>query len=113
MNALGPTVSRKRRPSFKPRRHLANARDASWKWLDRAACGHLDVDEFFTTPGTVLPFFIAEMCRGCPVRLECVTHAYDRELGSGYFGGLSPQQRQRMTLDQAAALIANDPLRSL
>ena len=113
MSAPGPAVSRKRRPSFKPRRHLASAGDASWKWLDRAACGHLDVNEFFTTTGRALPFFITEICRTCPVRLECVTHAYDRELECGYFGGLSPRQRQRMTLEEAASLIAKDPPRYL
>jgi WhiB family transcriptional regulator, redox-sensing transcriptional regulator len=83
---------------------------ADFDWLDYAACGELDleVDDFFTGPGHPIASPVLEACRSCPVRRDCLTHAYKSGAISGYFGGVSPGQRRNMTLKQALRYIAKD-----
>ena len=45
------------------------------------------------------------LCQRCPVRRECLDHAYRHEIVSGYFGGMSPGRRRVLTHDQALAEI--------
>lgn len=81
-------------------------------WIDRAACSTLGVerlDLFFVDAGKSLSSEALEMCRGCAARRDCLEHAYDRELAGGYFGGLSPTKRRKMTKDEAVAMIESDP----
>ena len=71
------------------------------KWLDKIACADLDLDDFFVAAGHTISEVVLNVCRRCPVRAQCVEHAYRREIDAGYLGGLSPSQRRQMTLDQA------------
>lgn len=79
-------------------------------WLDDAACANLDTNLFFVQAGHVINDDILNICRGCPVRVECVKHAYDERLNitGGYFGGLSPGQRRTMSLKKALEFCASD-----
>lgn len=78
-------------------------------WLNDAACADMDPSDFFVEAGHVISERALNVCRGCPVRLDCVRHAYNHKIIGGYFGGLSPGQRRDMTLEQAERFIANDP----
>lgn len=78
-------------------------------WLDDAACVDLVHQDFFVEAGHVIDDEVLEVCRSCPVRRQCVTHAYQRKIIGGYFGGFSPGQRREMTLAEALAAIRRDP----
>ena len=95
------------------RRHAAPpARD----WRPSAACRGCDLEEFFDDrPGTQER--IQGICRGCPVRPECLTDGFSYEGDSyrwGVVGGLTTVQRRALrceallgekpNLKQAAAL---------
>jgi WhiB family redox-sensing transcriptional regulator len=74
-------------------------------WIDRAACGDLDVEQlemFFVEAGRVLSKEAAALCSRCPVRLNCVGHAIDHELAGGYFGGMSPSRRRALAAERVA-----------
>lgn len=88
-----------------------------FEWLRDAAC--VDQEEgsapFFVDAGRVIDSEVERVCRTCPVRRECVRHGYlggqgKSMIGAGYFGGFSLGQRRRMTLREALAKVAADPL---
>lgn len=79
-------------------------------WLDQSACDSMDIDDFFVEAGHTISSDTVNVCRGCPVRAACVTHAYERRISGGYFGGMSPGQRRELSLAEALRFIANDPV---
>ena len=75
-------------------------------WLDRASCGELELhqlDLFFVEAGRTIASSTVALCQKCPVRRECLDHAYRHEIVSGYFGGISPGRRRVLTHAQAIA----------
>jgi hypothetical protein len=73
-------------------------------WLEDAACGDLELEQldlFFVEAGRTLSREAAAICERCPVRLDCLEHASSRDIAGGYFGGVSPSKRRRMTLERA------------
>ena len=48
------------------------------------------------------------LCRKCPVRRACLDHAYQHEIVSGYFGGVSPGRRRVLSHAEAIAEIERD-----
>lgn len=77
-------------------------------WLSQAACRDLGVerlDLFFVDAGKSLSQEAAAVCRGCPVQVDCLTHAYVNEISAGYFGGMSSAKRRALSLDDAIAQI--------
>jgi WhiB family redox-sensing transcriptional regulator len=78
-------------------------------WLNRIACADMDIDDYFVEAGHAITSTAASICRGCPVRLECLRHAYDMQVAGGYFGGLSPGQRREYSLEQAVQFVLSDP----
>jgi hypothetical protein len=74
-------------------------------WLSQTACGDMAIDDFFVEAGHAIEETALQVCRGCPVRIECVKHAYDMQVTGGYFGGLSPGQRRERSLEEAVQLI--------
>ena len=76
-------------------------------WLKDAACRGSDLNLFFVNAGMSLSDEAAAMCASCPVRRECVTHAYSLGLSAGYFGGLSPSQRRALSLEEALDKVEN------
>jgi hypothetical protein len=87
--------------------------DWSLPWLDRAACfeAGLSVDDYFVSAGYAISDEAINVCRGCPVRLDCLEHAYSLGIFSGYSGGMSPGQRRKMTLERAREFIKKDGVR--
>ena len=82
----------------------------SMDWLDDAACQDLDVSDYFVQAGHVIDEEVINICRGCPVRIECIKHSYNNSLNitGGYFGGLSPGQRREMSLEEAIEFSKSD-----
>ena len=75
-------------------------------WLDQASCGELELhqlDLFFVEAGRTIASSTVSLCQRCPVRRECLDHAYEHEIVSGYFGGISPGRRRVLTHTQAVA----------
>jgi len=72
-------------------------------WLNRAACRLSNDPEaaFAKDPSPELEKFRTEFCRWCPVTVECLRVALDRELDlsaghrHGVWGGLTPDERAR------------------
>lgn len=58
-------------------------------WMADAACGGLDTNSFYkkTSDGK-------KLCRGCPVKPDCLDYALMTEQ-YGIWGGLSQNQRNR------------------
>ena len=80
-------------------------------WLDRAACASLGVerlDLFFVDAGKSLSPEAKALCAGCEVRRDCLMHAYERDIVGGYFGGLSPTKRRKLTVTEALDLIEGE-----
>lgn len=62
-------------------------------WADRAACRGMETRIFFPTRGaSSLTEFVAEVCGGCPVLVECRTYAL-RYPVTGTWGGLTHEKR--------------------
>ena len=67
-----------------------------------AACQHSDPSLFFPDRGMPVRDVYGEarrLCRGCPVRIPCLDYAIRNEQSgfrSGMFGGLTPDQRDRV-----------------
>lgn len=74
-------------------------------WLDDAACHDRSWAEFFVEAGHTISQEVLSLCGSCPVRINCLEHAYEQEHRSGYFGGVSPGLRKLMTLEQAKEYI--------
>jgi hypothetical protein len=80
------------------------------QWLDAAACAGLPIESFFVQAGHVIDEEVLNVCRSCPVRINCLRHAYSPALNitGGYFGGMSPGQRRELNYEQALAFCATD-----
>lgn len=78
------------------------------KWLDKVACADLPTEDFFVAAGHTISEVVLDVCRSCPVRVQCVEHAYNREIDAGYLGGLSPSQRRQLSLDEALELVEQE-----
>ncbi len=80
-------------------------------WLDDAACGEFDTDQldlFFVEAGRTIAASTVVLCRRCPVRRQCLDHAYQHEIVSGYFGGVSPGRRRVLSHAEAVVEISRD-----
>lgn len=70
------------------------------EWLDSAACADEDPDVFFPV-GTTGPAMddveaAKEVCRRCPVIMECLRWAVATEQTTGVWGGTSEVERARL-----------------
>jgi hypothetical protein len=82
-------------------------------WLNDSVCADMAVGDFFVEAGHIIDEKTLNVCRTCPVRRDCLTHAYRNRIIGGYFGGLSPGQRRDMDIDTALVFISKDPPRRL
>lgn len=65
-------------------------------WTTRAACAGKPARLFFPARGeSVAP--ARAICADCPVRQECLEYALRWRVVHGIWGGLSEQQRRRLT----------------
>ena len=71
-------------------------------WVDDAACARagLPYGAFFPEDGRPASPEVQKLCQGCPVRRQCIEHAKRWHLTQGWFGGISPGQRRRMTTEE-------------
>lgn len=80
------------------------------RWMKYAACkgAGLSVSEFFPPPASQLRPEVLDLCRGCPVRAECLRRAYSQDFAAGWWGGMSASQRERLSLEEALELTEQD-----
>lgn len=64
-------------------------------WIEHAACKGLDTDLFFPAGQDDVWPEIADVCGGCPVRIQCLETALKQGIWDGIWGGLSPSQRKK------------------
>lgn len=76
------------------------------RWLDDIACADADLSEYFVAAGHTISPEAEAMCDRCPVRSECLTHAYSRGIAAGYFAKASPSYRDRTPLEEALKELA-------
>lgn len=67
-------------------------------WRGSALCAQVDTEIFFLDKGDP-PAPAKRICAACPVRVDCLTEALDRNEPYGIWGGLAPRERQRLRLD--------------
>lgn len=79
-------------------------------WLRHVACADLEIKDFFVEAGHIIDEEVLNLCRACPVRVECIRHAYRQDVTGGYFGGLSPGQRRDLDVDEALAFAEEDTI---
>lgn len=64
-------------------------------WVRQAACRGADPAIFFPGRGESTRE-VKAICRGCPVRAECLTYAIQHGEWHGIWGGLSEHQRRKL-----------------
>jgi WhiB family transcriptional regulator, redox-sensing transcriptional regulator len=70
---------------------LADVREMAW--ADQALCAEVDAELWFPEKGGSSRQ--AKMiCRACPVRIECLNFALDRNERFGIYGGLTERERR-------------------
>ncbi len=79
-------------------------------WTLRAACRRVAPDELFTTGAA--QHRAKTVCRGCPVRTECLADALDNRVEFGVWGGLTERERRsllrrRPNVDSWQALLSS------
>lgn len=82
--------------------------DDKFAWLLKAACADRPTSDyavFFPPHSQSANIQEREVCVQCPARRDCLEYAYEYDLEYGYFGGLSPHARSRMTLAEALELV--------
>ena len=80
-------------------------------WLEDAACGDLGLDQlslFFVEAGRTIAAETTALCRRCPVRRDCLDHAYAHQIPSVYFGGISPGRRRTLSHADAVEILRKD-----
>ncbi|WP_406089363.1 WhiB family transcriptional regulator [Streptomyces sp. NBC_01013] len=80
-------------------------------WRTNAACRDEDPDLFFpigsTGPALVQAEDAKAVCRGCPVRKECLRWALENSQDAGVWGGLD--ETERRALKRRSRRQAKDP----
>jgi len=64
-------------------------------WYDRAACKGLPASIFYPDEEVNAEEGVA-ICEGCPVKTQCLAHAYQYREKDGTWGGLSQWERKRI-----------------
>lgn len=86
-------------------------------WYNYGKCRDFETDLFFPEPGEVAKSKKAiSVCKGCPVRAECLTWAMNEHESFGVWGGFSYRSRTKMmrsfrgdfTIEEARDVIGND-----
>jgi WhiB family redox-sensing transcriptional regulator len=63
-------------------------------WTERAACKGTDPDELFVQGAAQNRAKL--ICRGCPVRTECLADALDHRIEFGVWGGMTERERRAL-----------------
>lgn len=65
-------------------------------WDDEAGCRGIDPDVFFPDRPSDLALAAKAICRGCPVRTQCLEFALATRLDHGVWGGLTEVERRSL-----------------
>lgn len=68
-------------------------RPGNTSWMLDALCSQVDPELFFPDKGGN-PRPAIEICRRCPVQVECLEYALRNHMGYGIWGGLTSHQRR-------------------
>jgi len=74
----------------------------SWDWQLSAACRDADPSVFFYAdnergdPRSGRVRAAKQVCRGCPVRAQCLDHALEARESHGIWGGYTEDERRRL-----------------
>ncbi|MGJ9583291.1 WhiB family transcriptional regulator [Actinotignum sp. GS-2025b] len=72
------------------------ADSASLHWRESALCAQTDPDVFFPEKGgSTAP--ATSICHECPVREECLEYALQHDIRHGIWGGMSDNDRRRLS----------------
>lgn len=63
-------------------------------WASRAACRNVDPDALFVQGAAQNRAKL--ICRGCPVRTECLADALDNRIEFGVWGGMTERERRAL-----------------
>lgn len=63
-------------------------------WTTRAACRNTDPDALFVQGAAQNR--AKAVCRGCPVRTECLADALDNRIEFGVWGGMTERERRAL-----------------
>jgi hypothetical protein len=96
--------------STTPDQPRMDPRDNPMWWVFQAACcpedgPAIELEELFVDAGKSISKETYETCVACPVRLQCLKWAYDEQVKSGYFGGVSYGVRRNHSFEDLVALI--------
>ena len=70
--------------------------DVAYSWQTEASCRGVDAELFFpATEDDAMP--AKAICDSCPVRLECLAFALERNEKFGVWGGLTEKERARLS----------------
>src|SRR5262250_2254523 len=88
-------VTPSRRPSWRLRSTIKRS-GHMWitDWTTRAACKGTDPDELFVQGAAQNRAKL--ICRGCPVRTECLADALDNGIEFGVWGGMTERERRAL-----------------
>ena len=65
------------------------------EWMARGLCRAFDRDVFFPRDGHGVSVAL-KICRGCPVRTQCLAYALDQHIEYGIWGATSERERRRL-----------------
>lgn len=72
------------------------------EWRDHGVCAQTDPEAFYPVVGGSTRA-AKQVCRGCPVRAECLEYALEHDERFGVWGGLSVPERRRLKLRRVHA----------
>lgn len=76
----------------------APAKADPMRWAERAVCRTVPIEVMFPTgPGRGAYHEAKAVCAGCPVTAECLAYALKHEQWDGCWGGLTPDERSRIS----------------
>lgn len=77
---------------------------SSLGWRARARCRGVDTSVFYARRGDNITLEVAKrICRGCPVKVECLQYALERGERFGTWGGVSEARRRGLRARRARA----------
>jgi WhiB family redox-sensing transcriptional regulator len=64
-------------------------------WMADGLCAQTDPEMFFPEAGRT-PRGARNVCKECPVAVQCLAYALDRDERFGIWGGMTPTERRRL-----------------
>lgn len=65
-------------------------------WDEEASCRSVDPEVFFPDRQEDHATMAKAICRGCPVRMQCLQLALDARLDHGVWGGMTEHERRSL-----------------